>query len=240
MVRADAPVDAFASTQWSLVGRAAGDAPGAQSALLSLCLRYWYPVYAYLRRSGHAPAHAQDMTRAFFQSLLRTQRVHAGVARHGRFRQFLLAELHRFLAGDPAPSRAGGPPDGPELDTLEARLRSDAGAALSPERSLHRGFAVDLLGAARLRLEREAREAGRLAMFDALQPFLGREPEPGEYEAVARRLDVKPMLVSIAVRRLRQRFRELVDHELSQTLASGEDAQGERQALLQALGNEGG
>jgi hypothetical protein len=240
MPHPESPGAGFASTHWSLVAHAAADAPTAHAALLTLCLRYWYPVYAYLRRSGHAAQHAHDLTRAFFQALLRGERVQADAARHGRFRQFLLAELHRFLARDPPPGTPGDALAGPALETLEARLRTDAGTALSPERLLHRGFAVEILGAARLQLQREAREAGRLAMFDALQPYLGREPGAGDYDSVARQLGMQPMVVAIAVRRLRQRFRELVDHELGQTLAHGEDAQQEREALLQALGNDGG
>ena len=241
MARVDAQMDdGFASTHWSLVARAGDDGPAAHAALHTLCLRYWYPVHAYLRRSGHAPVHAQDLTRAFFQGLLEDQRVHADVARHGPFRHFLLCELHRFLASDARRPARHVSLEGPPLDDLEARLRGDSGAALSPEQQLHRGFAVDLLSAARQRLQREAREAGRGEMFDALHPFLGRDPEPGEYEAAAVRLGMQPMLVSIAVRRLRQRFRELVDDELSRTLPSGEDAQREREALLQALGGAGG
>src|SRR5947207_15530112 len=53
----------FTTTHWSVV-LAAGDsaAPNAQPALEHLCRAYWYPLYAFLRRLGHSPAAAKDLT----------------------------------------------------------------------------------------------------------------------------------------------------------------------------------
>ena len=53
----------FATTRWSVV-LAAGrreDALAA-AALETLCRNYWYPLYAYVRRRGHSPHDAQDLT----------------------------------------------------------------------------------------------------------------------------------------------------------------------------------
>ena len=45
----------FPTTRWTLVVTA-GDPQRkeARSALVSLCERYWYPLYAYLRRRGYS------------------------------------------------------------------------------------------------------------------------------------------------------------------------------------------
>jgi hypothetical protein len=61
----------FATTHWSLVIRA-GDRrrPDADAALAWLCERYWYPLYAYVRRHGRDAQDAQDLTQAFFTRLL--------------------------------------------------------------------------------------------------------------------------------------------------------------------------
>ena len=61
----------FPTTRWTLVV-AAGDPQrkDARSALVSLCENYWYPLYAYLRRRGHAPDQAQDLTQEFFMRVL--------------------------------------------------------------------------------------------------------------------------------------------------------------------------
>ena len=48
-------VASFATTHWSTV-LAAGDsaAPGSREALEKLCRIYWFPLYAFARRSGHS------------------------------------------------------------------------------------------------------------------------------------------------------------------------------------------
>ena len=63
--------DGFAATRWSLV---AGAAERAQASLAELCVRYWFPVYAYARRSGHPPEVAQQITLSYFHHLV-TQRL---------------------------------------------------------------------------------------------------------------------------------------------------------------------
>src|SRR5438045_9049526 len=55
----------FATTQWSLVLHARGDSAGARTALARLCEAYWYPLYGFVRRHGHPPHDAQDLTQDF-------------------------------------------------------------------------------------------------------------------------------------------------------------------------------
>src|SRR5438046_8256186 len=89
----------FTTTHWSVV-LAAGDtsAPSAQPALEQLCLAYWYPLYAFVRRLGHSPADAQDLTQGFFAYMLERRLVAKADPQAGRFRSFLLASLKHFLA----------------------------------------------------------------------------------------------------------------------------------------------
>src|SRR4030095_12634413 len=92
-VRAD-----FTTTHWSVV-MAAGrnSSPGSHAALEKLCSTYWYPLYAYVRRVGHSPEEAQDLTQDFFARLLRNQYIGSADPNRGKFRTFLLTSLKRFL-----------------------------------------------------------------------------------------------------------------------------------------------
>ena len=47
----------FPVTQWTVI-LAAGGTPSLESAaaLERLCSSYWYPLYAFVRRSGHSPS----------------------------------------------------------------------------------------------------------------------------------------------------------------------------------------
>lgn len=227
-------VEDFSRTRWSLV-RGLG-APGeARRALTELALRYWYPVYAYVRRCGHAPEIAQDITRAFFQKVA----MEAGeldAAPRGRFRDWLLLRLNVFLAGDWR-DLAGGeaPAVSPALDELERRNRDDHHAGESPEQAFQRGYALEVLARGFKALQAEARQTGHLDMYEALEPYLARDPLPGQYEELGRKLGIRPLALVLALKRLRQRFRELVREELADVVASPDDMAVEQQTLFAVL-----
>ena len=62
--------DLFKTTRWSLIVAAGGDGQAANAALAELCEAYWRPIFAFIRRRGHAPDDAADLTQAFFLHLL--------------------------------------------------------------------------------------------------------------------------------------------------------------------------
>ena len=61
----------FTTTSWTVVAQAQDEnVPAARQALTELCQAYWYPMYAFLRRGGHSPDEAEDLTQGFFADLL--------------------------------------------------------------------------------------------------------------------------------------------------------------------------
>src|SRR5687767_11857348 len=91
----------FTTTHWSVVLSARGKAsPEADAALAELCRTYWYPLYAFVRRKGHQPHDAQDLTQAFFARLLEKNYVAQADRDRGRFRTYLLTALTHFLADE--------------------------------------------------------------------------------------------------------------------------------------------
>src|SRR5262245_45900099 len=93
------PAGRFPTTHWSRVVAAGDrDAPGARDALAELCAAYWFPVYAFIRRRGHDPERALDLTQDYFARLLEKDTVAAADSVRGRFRSFLLADCGFFLA----------------------------------------------------------------------------------------------------------------------------------------------
>jgi RNA polymerase sigma-70 factor (ECF subfamily) len=103
----------FPATHWSvLLAARSGDEANSMRALETLCQAYWYPLYAYLRKQGHSPHDAQDLTQGFFARLLEKHYLDAADRDKGRFRSFLLMALKRFLAKewerDHAQKRGGG------------------------------------------------------------------------------------------------------------------------------------
>jgi RNA polymerase sigma-70 factor (ECF subfamily) len=229
--------DRFATTRWSVVMRTAASAsPDASTALTELVQRYWYPVYAYTRRCGHSPSIAQDVARTFLAILMRDFRDGAGLHATGQFRRFLLERLNEFLAGDWR--EAVDAQNEIELfapTDLEARYLRDNIDANSPEQAYQRSFALELIARALKRLRAEATRSGHLEMYVVLEPYLAREPVAGEYEASATQLGTRPLALIVALKRLRQRLRELVGEELADTVTSKDELANEQAALHSIL-----
>lgn len=230
----------FADTRWTLVGAAGrGDRQQARRALLELCLQYWYPVYAYLRRCGHAAEIAEDIAGVFFGELLGSRLPLTPLPAQVRFRQFLFDSLHRFLATDWRRMEATGgtfeQAEGPALELLEARHQREAASARSAAESFHRDYALELIASAHRRLSQEAVSAGHGPMYEALAPFLATRPPPAALEALAVELSSRPAVLATALRRLRDRFQELVRDELAQTVGDQAGLECERTELLAAL-----
>ena len=98
----------FFATRWSVVLAAVGsDADGRRErALEELARIYWFPLYAYVRRQGHSPHAAEDLTQEFFSLLIEKQRLRHVDQSKGMFRSFLLASIKNFLANEYDKSRA--------------------------------------------------------------------------------------------------------------------------------------
>ena len=225
--------DDFATTRWSVVMHtAASTAVDASVALAELVQRYWYPVYAYARRSGHTPPIAQDIARSFLSLLMRDFRDGDRLDAKGEFRRFLLERLNAFLGGDWRDTvDAQNDPELRAPDDLETRYQRDNADTGSPEQAYQRSFALEVIARALKRLRAEASRTGHLEMYSALEPYLAREPGPGEYEAVARQLASRPLALIVALKRLRQRLRELVGEELADTVTSSAELVKEQAAL---------
>ena len=233
------PGHSFSKTRWSLVldlHHSQDDL--ADRSLRELSERYWYPVYAYARRSGHCPEIANDLCLAFF-AYLPSAVAAVDPRSHGRFRDFLLEQLNAFLTedwhkyGETVMQQHLTAPF--SLEDLEARLGQDHRPNSTPTQAYHRSFALEVLNRALHRLRKEAAQSGRLDMFRLLQPFLTSEPVPGQYEDISKQLNTPPLVLAIAIKRLRQRFRELAEDELTETVTNPADLDSERAALADLL-----
>jgi hypothetical protein len=84
-------------------------------------------------------------------------------------------------------------------------------------------------------LQVEARESGKDELFEAVQPFLFEAPEHSDYDRIGGQLSMPANSVAVAVKRLRERLRAKVQHELADTLAPGSDPAVEMNLLREAL-----
>jgi RNA polymerase sigma-70 factor (ECF subfamily) len=231
--------DRFATTRWSMVMQFADtDAPLALNALGELIQRYWYPVYAYVRRCDHAPATAERITRALLLRLLHDSGPAQQATASPHYRRFLLDRIRTFLGAD-WQQECSGDSGSIELVApidLEKRYLHDHPAASSPEQAFQRSFALVVLQRTLKRLRSEAADTGHAAMCRALEPFLANDPSSIDYERIAHQLGTRRMTLILALKRLRQRLRELAAQELSDTVSSAENLASEQDALVAILG----
>ena len=221
----------FQTTRWSLVQRATGsDETAGREALAALCESYWYPIYAYIRRSGQAPHDAEDLTQGFFAWLLERGALAKADVGKGKLRTFLLTCAQRFLSDArdraAAQKRGGGRLKTFDPTRAEERYAAEARDDLSPDRLFQRRWALTILdqGLALLRAEYEA--DGKAELFAALRPFLGFGADPEKrYDEVSKALGHAVATLKSHVFRLRKRWRELIFAEVSETLANATDGE---------------
>ena len=233
--------EAFATTRWSVVllaGR--NDTERARAALGKLCQTYWYPLYAYARRHAGSPDDAQDFTQAFFEQLLERQVLAKANPARGRFRAFLLVMMKNFMAGQRERARAQKRGGGIEvfsldLDAAERRYAAEPADVASPDKLFDRQWAVALLGEVLRQLEAEHGEDGKGEIFAVLKETLAGSRESQPYAELATRLGWSEGAVKVAVHRLRKRYRELLQAEIAQTVASPEEAEEEMRHLFASL-----
>ncbi len=242
---ADAPVRPgprrFATTRWSQV-IAAGQAQTAASreALASLCESYWYPLYAYVRRWGHGPDDAQDLTQEFFARLLEKRYLRDADPARGRFRSFLLASLKHFLSNErdkaSAVKRGGRATIVPlEIETAEGMYRLEPPDAETPEKVFERRWALTLLQRTLARLRDEFTAGGRREMFARLEGYLTGERETVPYAQLAAELGMTEGAVKVAVHRLRRRFGALLRDEIGETVSDPAQVDDEVRELFRIL-----
>jgi RNA polymerase sigma factor (sigma-70 family) len=228
----------FATTHWSVVLSARdGQNPRAAQALESLCGAYWYPLYCFVRRQGHSPADAQDLTQEFFARLLHKDYLRSVAPEKGKFRTFLLVLLKRFLADQWDRARAqkrGGGQTHFSLDTelAEGRYQVEPDQGLSPDRVYDRRWALTLLEQAMTRLRQDFAAAGKSAEFESLKPVLTADKETLAYPELAARLRVSEGAARVAAHRLRRRFREVFRDEIAQTVTCPAEVEEEVRYLL--------
>ena len=233
------PAAGFPTTRWSRVV-AAGDRldPRTREALASLCGEYWYPLYALIRRKGHDPERALDLTQAYFARLLEKDVIAAADPSKGRFRAFLRTDCGHFLADqgdrDRAGKRGGGRIFVPiDARDAEGRYRVEPAGDLTPERLFDRAWAVALLDSVFAQIEREYAATGRAALFAKLKGVM--MGESARHAEIAAELETTEAAIEAASRRLRKRFRERLREAISATLDGPEALDDEIRDLFAAL-----
>lgn len=217
------------------------DGSVARAALTNLCQTYWFPLYAFIRRQGLDPHHAEDLTQEFFYRFLERESLANVRPNAGKFRSFLLACLKNFLSNERLRSQAkrrGGSLAFVAINSANAETHYafEPVDYRTPEADFERRWAFTVLEQTIQRLKQEYFADGKREAFEDLQGFL-----PGGQETVTRanlanKRGVSIGAVDVAIHRLRQRFGVLLRTQVAQTVSSEAEVEEEIRYLISVLG----
>jgi RNA polymerase sigma-70 factor (ECF subfamily) len=231
----------FPTTDWGMFTRFYATDPAlALASLDRLCAKYWYPVYAYIRRSGNGWHDSEDLTQAFFAHILNGDGLRHLDQGKGRFRSFLLTCAVNFLSNDRsrkcALKRGGGQRDlSRDSVNPEERYRLEPVDHLTPDLLFERRWALVTIEAAMDRLGREYETSGRAAVFEALKPLLI-HVESGAIAGTACALGMNESATRVALHRMRRRLGLLLRNQIALTVESPDEIEDELRHLLGLLG----
>ncbi len=232
----------FVTTRWSLV-LAVKDPTSeadAQEALAKLCSTYWYPLYAFTRRSGYSPDDAKDLIQDFFAHLLEKGVVARADRERGRFRTFLLACLGNLMKKQAerasAQKRGGGMREiSWDEAGAEGRYLAEPLDEMTPVRIFEQRWATTLLENTLNRLRADLATRGKGDLFDHLKGHIWGLEAERPYSEVADRFQLSEGVIKVTVHRMRQRYRVMLRSEVADTVADPADVDDELRYLISVV-----
>ena len=227
---------AFPPTQWTLIQQAKEECLDAQGALSQLCESYWYPVYAFIRRTGRSAHDAEDLTQEFFARMLRKGYFAEADSDRGRFRSFLLTSVKNFLSDayrKATADKRGGYQTVLSIDQelAEKRFHNEPATDLAADDLFQRQWDEALLEKTYENLRAEYETQGKAPVYDALKVYLPWNAEAAPQHEVAAQLGLKAATVRSEIFQMRRRYAAVLRTSIAATVGSHGDVEDEIQEL---------
>src|SRR5262249_708538 len=196
----------------------------------------------FLRRDGHSPVDAQDLTQGFSADFIADRSYVRADREKGHFRSFLLGALKHFVADvrkeAQAQKRGGGKffqsLDEAALKEIEAQISS--GWAAMPDVSYERAWAITLLRQTSESLAEECASTGKSKLYELFKPYLVVDSEESvPYLEISARLSRPIATLRSDLGRLRARYRAILREEVSGTVATPEEVDDELRYLCRVM-----
>lgn len=234
------PQHAFKPTRWTLVINTRGEGKEADQALADLCESYWFPLYAFARRSNWNAADAEDLVQGFFIQLIEKKLFDSADQEKGKLRTFLLTAFRRFAKDEAVKRNAakrGGNAEKISFDYSEAEswYSEENVEGETPEQLFDRQWALTLVEKALDSVESYCESRGKGEEFQLMKPLLLDETSGDDFSRVGAALGITPNAAKIQIHRLRSRFRETLRAEIRETQLDEGDEEGEIRYLMSQL-----
>ncbi len=230
----------FATTHWTMVLEAKDrESADASKALEELCAAYWYPLYAFARKSGIDADEAKDLTQQFFQQLLEKQFLDSVHPSKGKFRSFLLVTFKNLIKSEWRRAHAQKRGGGQQILSIdeqdpEGRYRCEPEDDTTPDQLYERHWAQTLVARAIARLKEEWESQGK--PFEKLKVYLLGQKGTIPFAEMATDLGTTENALKATVHRMRRRYGEIFRSEVALTVEDPTEVDAELRHLLGALG----
>ncbi len=230
------PLD-FPATSWNLIRQCQNpESTNYRVSLNRLFIKYWSPVWAYIRR-GYArhDEEARDLTQEFFLTFLEKEFITAVCAEKGRFRAFVRVAVRHFVLNQKRAAKAQkrNPTDGLlSLDQLEIDVACSASA--DPDAAFDEDWRNSVLRAALVELRETCKRAGRLDRVQLLEAYDMAPDEASRptYDALAEQFDLTVSQVRNRLRAVRKELMDQVKKEIRDQVTSEADYREEARMLF--------
>lgn len=225
------PAGGFPGTRWTMILSSREGIDRRRSAMQDLLATYWKPLYFHARRKGLAIESAKDAVQGFCTHLLEQDFLSRLDPGKGRLRSYLRTSFDHFLMNEHEKNSAwkrGGKIAIVPLD-FEA-----AEKAFRPDATFDREWAQHVMERAVANLRGEFENGTRKGSFDIAMRFFGFTEAPS-YADAAKEAGMSVSQFKAFLHRTRERFREIVRAEVSDTVSDDREAESEVADLVRAL-----
>ena len=232
----------FQSTRWTeLIESGGRDETERREILGELLLRYWKPIYFYLRRKNYDSEAAKDLTQGFFSEIILEKQLLKKVDKHrGRFRNYLLRSLENYICSEEMKNRAlkRRPQAGlVSLDHINPGEIADVTSNITLEDSFNYMWASEFLRMVCQDVENACRLNNLSLHWEVfnkrvLGPILDKQPPPS-IDEICRELGIESKdRASNMIGVVKKRFRSTMAMHLRQLVDSPEQIDQEYNDLL--------
>jgi DNA-directed RNA polymerase specialized sigma24 family protein len=234
----------FPKTRWTLIQKVrSGTDQERSEALEYLCKAYWFPLYAFARKTGLTQQEAEDAVQNFMLGVLDTELFAQAEKQLGHLRTLLLTYFSnelRNLSREARRQKRGGDAVHVSIDLPDAEGRYQleiASSDLPADTIYHRQWAESLVKRALERLQTRYESQGQSARFKVLRAYMPMDDSRCDAGAGAAAAGMSPAHFRVALHRSRVRYRQIIIDEVGRTIGSDDPAliQNEIQALFEAL-----
>jgi RNA polymerase sigma factor (sigma-70 family) len=234
------PQKPFEETNWQTVQSVGHGGREAESARNELCRLYWYPLYAYVRRQGHSPEDAQELTQEFMSRLIQGTDFGALDPAKGKFRAFLLAAMNNFLANEwrreQAQKRGGGSLTfSINADEAETQFTREPSHNESPARFYDLQWARTLMERALSKLRADYDREDNPFLFPVLKDIVEDNQSDETLASLAQRVSMTPAAFRKALERFRKQYQERLQAEVRLTVSIANQVDEETQFIRKVL-----